>query len=150
MSQVTPEGIILTCYFIIIYVVKCMKIMIYCKRALINCHRHRYAPILIKCRWKYMIFFSVNSTKTPNNCKQTCLITSSCMLLFWIIIPAHMRKCTLNVNRLWMRIGKSPLFICNIFYRILFYVLSHADKIWVWLSTSQKMALKRHIYTFIH
>lgn len=103
-----------------------------------------------KMQMKIYIFFSVNSTKTPNNCKQTCLITSSCMLLLLIIISAHMRKSTSNVNRLWMRIGKSPLFICNIFYRILFYVLSHADKIWVWLSTSQKMALKRQIFTFIH
>lgn len=32
------------------------KIMDNCKRALIDCHRLRYATILVKCKWQYLIF----------------------------------------------------------------------------------------------
>lgn len=89
LSRRPSKGISLTLFFIII-VVKCMKKMCNCQRAFIHFYRHRYATINIKCRWPYLIFFSVSINKPIfiicNNCKQTCwLPCSPCW--FFLLFP---------------------------------------------------------------
>lgn len=61
-STPPPGGIILTFFFIILYAVKCMKIMVKCKRALINSHKHQYATILVNAMTVSDIFFCLKHT----------------------------------------------------------------------------------------
>lgn len=90
---------------------KCIKIIVNCKRTLIDCYRHRYQPstqITDSHIWYFFLLAAENYVYiNSNKCKQTWRITSFLMLLFWITNPAHMRKSSSRCHCLWIGICKN-------------------------------------------
>lgn len=125
MSRGTLEGIILTFYFIDIYVVKCMKLIVNCKRALIDCYRH----ILIKCRSEYLIIFCYS-----NLSYNLVLYAAFSQLLFLSTCTNSPRtfivdeKSSLFIFKLWLvlhlYLSKDYKHFCKLFFVYLSYILS--------------------------
>lgn len=76
---------------VIIYFVKCILIAVICIKALTDCHRHRCATILVKCRWQYLIFFLLTAQRPVymnlNNCKQHVVLPRSACCYSEILFP---------------------------------------------------------------